>query len=144
MAPALRRRCLTLLAVGRFGFSVHGPANIPAFALTVLVGMVVFTALGMAMSTLVPNMDSAGPVVSLIFFILVFLSGTYFYISPSSGLAKFAVYFPVRHLILALFASFQNEGVSPWAWHDLGVMAIWGVAGVIVALRRWRWAPRRG
>ena len=116
----------------------------PAFLLTVLVGMLAFTALGLAMSTLIPNVDAAGPVVSVVFFILVFLSGLYFSIPPSSGLAQFASYFPVRHLILALFASFEGGGASPWAWHDLGVMAIWGVVGVIVALRRWQWAPRRG
>ena len=133
-----------LLAVGRFGYSVHGPANVAAFLLTVLVGMMVFTALGMAMSTLIPNVDAAGPAVSVVFFLLVFLSGLYYYIPPNSGLAQFSSYFPVRHLILALFASFQGGSTSPWAWHDLGVMAIWGVIGVVVTLRRWQWAPRRG
>jgi ABC-2 type transport system permease protein len=133
-----------LLAVGRFGYSVHGPANVAAFLLTVLVGMLVFTALGMAMSTLIPNVEAAGPAVSVVFFLLVFLSGLYYYIPPNSGLAQFSSYFPVRHLILALFASFQGGTTSPWAWHDLGVMAIWGVVGVVVTLRRWQWAPRRG
>ena len=74
-----------LLAVGRFGYSVHGPANVAAFLLTVLVGMLVFTALGMAMSTLIPNVDAAGPAVSVVFFLLVFLSGLYYYIPPNSG-----------------------------------------------------------
>ena len=133
-----------LLAVGRFGYSVHGPANVVAFLLAVLVGMLVFTALGMAMSTLIPNVDAAGPAVSVVFFLLVFLSGLYYYIPPNTGLAQFSSYFPVRHLILALFASFQGQTTSPWAWHDLGVMAIWGVIGVVVTLRRWQWAPRRG
>jgi ABC-2 type transport system permease protein len=133
-----------LLVVGRLGFSVHGPVDVLAFLVTILVGMLTFTALGLAMSTLIPNADAAGPAVSFVFFILVFLSGLYFYIPPSSGLAQFASYFPVRHLILALFASFEGGGTSPWAWRDLGVMAIWGAAGVVVAVRRWKWAPRRG
>jgi ABC-2 type transport system permease protein len=133
-----------VLAVGRFAYSVHGPANVPAFLLAVLVGMLVFTALGMAASTLIPNVDSAGPAISVVFFLLVALSGLYFYIAPHSGLGQFASVFPVRHLILALFASFQGGGASPWAWHDLGVMALWGVGGVIVSLRRWQWSPRRG
>ena len=65
--------------------------------------------------------------------------------SPGSTLANISGYFPVRHLINATLASFNlPPGANPWAWHDLGVMAIWGVGGVIVALRRWRWAPRRG
>jgi ABC-2 type transport system permease protein len=133
-----------LLVVGKFGFSVQGPVDVPAFLVTVLVGMLVFTALGLATSTVIPNVDAAGPAVSVVFFILVFLSGLYFYIAPGSGLAQFASYFPVRHLILALFASFEGGRASPWAWGDLGVMAIWGVVGVAVAARRWQWAPRRG
>ena len=40
-----------------------------------IVGMLCFTALGVGISTLVPNADAAGPVVSLVFFILVALSG---------------------------------------------------------------------
>jgi ABC-2 type transport system permease protein len=68
----------------------------------------------------------------------------YFAIPPHSGLAQVANVFPIRHLILAIFAPFNEQaGASPWAWHDLGIMAIWGVAGAFVAVRRWEWAPRR-
>ena len=53
-------------------------------------------------------------------------------------------YFPVRHFILAVSAPFEFQpGVSPWAWHDLLVVAIWGAAATVVALRRFRWSPRR-
>ena len=67
-----------ILLVGRFGYGVHGPRDIPAFVLVLVVGMLSFTALGVGISTLVPNADAAGPVVSLVFFILVALSGLYF------------------------------------------------------------------
>jgi ABC-2 type transport system permease protein len=104
-----------------------------------------FTALGIGMSTLVPNADAAGPMISIVFFLLVAFSGLYFPIKPGSTLATISGYFPVRHLITAMLASFNlPPGASPWPWHDLGVMAIWGVGGVLVALRRWKWAPRRG
>ena len=29
-------------------------------------------------------------------------------------------------------------------WNDLLVIAIWGAAGVFVAMRRWEWSPKRG
>lgn len=133
-----------LLLVGRFGFSVHGPANAGAFILAIVVGMISFSALGIGMSTLIPNQDAAGPIVSLIFFVLLFLSGLWFPLKPGSGLAKFSNYFPIHHLITAVFAPFNLEkGASPWAWHDLLVVGIWGVGGAVVALRRWKWAPRR-
>jgi ABC-2 type transport system permease protein len=134
-----------LLAVGKFGFDVHFPDNVGAFVVAIVVGMLCFSALGVAMSTLVPNQDAAGPIVSIIFFVLLFLSGLWFPPKPGSGLAKFSAYFPVRHFILAVFAPFDTgRGASPWAWHDLLVVAIWGVVGAVVAVRRWEWAPRRG
>ncbi len=135
---------VVLLAVGRIGFGVHPPNNVGAFLVAVVVGMISFSALGLAMSTLIPNQDAAGPVVSIVFFVLLFLSGLWFPLRPGSGLAQFSSYFPVRHFISAVFAPFDlQKGASPWAWHDLLVVALWGVAGAIVAVRRWKWAPRR-
>jgi ABC-2 type transport system permease protein len=134
-----------LLAVGRIGFSVHIPDELGAFAVAIIVGMLSFSALGVAMSTLVPNQDAAGPVISIVFFVLLFLSGLWFPIKPGSGLAQFSSYFPVKHFISAVFIPFNTQaGASPWAWHDLLVVAIWGVAGAFVAVRRWQWSPRRG
>jgi len=134
-----------LLAVGTLGFGDQLPAHGAAFILTIVVGMFSFTALGIGMSTLVPNADAAGPMISIVFFLLVAFSGLYFAITPGSTLANIAGYFPVRHLITAMLASFNlPPGANPWAWHDLLVMAIWGLGGVLLALRRWRWAPRRG
>jgi ABC-2 type transport system permease protein len=136
---------ILLLVVGRLGYGVHGPAHWLPFIVTLLVGMLCFSALGVGVSTLVPNADSAGPIVSLSFFILLALSGLWFPIAPNSGLAKFADYFPIRHLIDALVGSFTGQPGTPlWPWHDLGVMALWGLGGAFVGLRRWTWSPKRG
>jgi ABC-2 type transport system permease protein len=134
-----------LLAVGAAGFGDYMPGHPLAFILTIVVGMLSFTALGVGVSTLVPNADAAGPMISIVFFLLVAFSGLYFTIPPGSTLANISGYFPVRHLINAIEAAFNLvPGANPWAWSDLGVMAIWGVVGVLLALRRWEWAPRRG
>jgi ABC-2 type transport system permease protein len=116
-----------------------------AFVLVVVVGMLSFTALGVGISTLVPNSDAAGPIVSLVFFILVGLSGTYYPIKAGTGLATFTNFFPIRHLITACVNSFNaTPGTSSWPWNDLLVIAIWGAVATFVAARRWRWSPRRG
>ncbi len=133
-----------MLAVGR-AFGVHGPANLVPFLLAVVVGMFGFTALGMGVSTLVPNADAAGPVVNIVFFVVLAFSGLYYPITPGSTLSDITDYLPVRRLIVSMQDSFNHiPGTSPWAWHDLGVVAIWGVVGVVLTLRRWQWAPRRG
>jgi ABC-2 type transport system permease protein len=133
-----------LLIIGRFGYAVHFPQAWAAFVVVLFVGIVSFSAMGAAMSTAVPNQESAGPVTSIVFFVLLFLSGLWFPLKPTSGLAKFSNYFPVHHLILAVDAPFEFQaGVSPWAWHDLLIVGIWGAGSTVIALRRFRWTPRR-
>ena len=110
-----------------------------------VVGALSFTALGVAASTLIPNQDAAGPVVGIVFFVLLFLSGLWFPLRAGSGLARFSGYLPVRQFISAVFTPFNTvPGTSPWDWHAIAVVALWGAAGVVVGLRRFRWAPRRG
>lgn len=135
---------LLLLVIGRVGYAVHLPQSWAAFAVVLLVGIASFVAMGVAMSTAIPNQESAGPVTSIVFFVLLFLSGLWFPLKANSGLAKFANYFPVHHFILAVSAPFEFQpGASPWAWHDLLVVAIWGAGSTVIALRRFRWPPRR-
>ncbi len=50
-----------LLVVGWLGYGVTGPAHWAPFVLTLLVAMVCYSAMGVGISTLVPNQDSAGP-----------------------------------------------------------------------------------
>jgi ABC-2 type transport system permease protein len=108
-----------------------------------VVGVASFTAIGVAMSTLIPNQESGGPVTSIVFFVLLFLSGLWYPIPTNSGLAKVSSFFPLRHMILAVYAPFHVGGsASGWDWRDLWVVAVWGVGGVYVSLRRWKWAPR--
>jgi ABC-2 type transport system permease protein len=136
---------VVLLVIGRVAYDVPFPHAWPALVVALVVGAVCFTALGVAVSTLIPNQESAGPVTSIVFFVLLFLSGLWYPLRPGSGLARFSAWFPVRHLIVAVFAPFDpRPGVSPWAWGDLAVIAIWGVVATLVAVRRFRWAPRRG
>ena len=133
-----------VLLIGRFGYSVPFPHNLAAFIVALLVGAASFTALGLGVSTLIPNQESGAPITSVVFFVLLFLSGLWFPLSPSSGLAKFSSYLPVRHMILAIFtASITQKETSSWPWHDILVMAIWGVGAGAVAARRWSWAPRQ-
>jgi ABC-2 type transport system permease protein len=134
-----------LLVVGKLGFDTHFPPHFAAFVLTAVVGMLSFTGLGLGVSTLAPNADAAGPIVSIVFFLLLAFSGLWFPIKPGTTLANISGYFPVRHLITAILASFNvPAGANPWAWHDLLVMAIWGAIGLAIGARRWRWSPRRG
>jgi ABC-2 type transport system permease protein len=138
---------VVLFLIGKLGYHVTLLArNFAPEAVAVLVGVLCFTALGIAASTLIPNQEAAGPALSIVFFILLFLSGLWYPIKSGSGLAQFSSFFPVRHMLnAALYPFLASAGVrvSAWSWHDIAILAIWGVGGTVVALRRWTWAPRR-
>jgi ABC-2 type transport system permease protein len=130
-----------VLLIG-LAYGVHGPHDVGGFVVVAVVGMASFTALGVGVSTIVPNGDSAGPVVSLVFFILMAFSGLYFPMQSGTTLANIAGVFPIRHLITSSVDTFNAiPGTSPWG--DLAVMAAWGVGAVLVGARRWDWSPRR-
>jgi ABC-2 type transport system permease protein len=135
-----------LLLIGRFGYHVGLPHNFLAVVVALVVGSICFTSLGIAVSTLIPNQEAAGPVTSIVFFVLLFLSGLWYPIKNGSGLAHFSSFFPVRRLIEAtVYPYLASAGVPvpSWQWGDINVMAIWAVVGIVVSLRRWSWAPRR-
>jgi ABC-2 type transport system permease protein len=124
-------------------YSVHFyTARLLALLVTLVVASAACCALGLAVATFVPNADAAPAVVNFVYFPIVFISGTFFPVSQSSALAHIASVFPVRHLILAVFACFdpQRSGAGV-EWGHLGVVAAWGVAGLVVAIRRFRWEP---
>ncbi len=136
---------ILLLAVGWLGYGANAPARWAPFVLVLIVGMVCFSAMGVGITTVIPNADAAGPIVSLTYFILLFLSGLWYPIAPGSGLATFANFFPIRHFIDALVASYTGQpGTSQWPWTDLGVMLAWGAVSIALGLRRWTWSPKRG
>jgi ABC-2 type transport system permease protein len=135
---------LTLL-VGKLAYDIVLPHHWLAVAVTVASGVASFSALGIAGTAFVSNADAAPAVVNGVFFPIVFISGTFFPISSGSVLVKIANFFPVRHLIVAMFATFdpRRRSVGP-DWSHLAVLLAWGVAGLVVALRRFRWEPRPG
>ncbi|HYA45809.1 MAG TPA: ABC transporter permease [Acidimicrobiales bacterium] len=133
-----------VLALGRFAYAVRIPLQaLPAVALTAVVGSVAFCVLGYAVSTLIGSSDAAQPIVQATVLPLYFISGVFV---PGaelpSWLQHIAQLFPVQHLANGLHDAFGSAGQagSP-AWGDLGVLTLWVAAGLVVALRRFRWTP---
>jgi ABC-2 type transport system permease protein len=110
---------------------------------TIALAALVFCALGVAVSSLIPNLDSGPAIVNLPFFIVVFISGTYFPINGTMG--DIASYLPLRPFIVAMYKAFNplTTGTA-WAPRQLAALAIWGVISIVFAVRHFRWTPRRG
>ncbi|MDQ6614280.1 MAG: ABC transporter permease [Actinomycetota bacterium] len=132
---------ILVIAFGVIAYGVSFPGNVAALIATLIVGAACFCALGLAVTTVVPNADAAPAIVNLVFFPLLFISGTFFPISQGSVLTKIAEVFPVRHFITGTFAAFDPHAPSSLRGSDLLVMAAWGAAGLLVANRCFRWEP---
>ena len=129
--------------LGIVAYGVTAPKAALAIVLTIGAAGFCFSALGLAVSTIVPNQDAAPAIVNFIVFPLLFISGTFGRIANTSFLGRLAALFPVRHLNLAMvdaFNPFGSSGSVPWG--HLAVLVAWGIGGVAIALRRFRWEPR--
>jgi ABC-2 type transport system permease protein len=120
-------------------YGVPLPAHWLAVVMALVLGAASFCALGVAVASLIRNSEAAPPVVQLILFPLVFISGTYLPIH-SGALNRVSGLLPVRPFNQMLLGSFaQHGGIG---WRNLGVLLAWGLAGALVAIRRFRWSPR--
>lgn len=131
-----------VVVVAELGYGVHLPAShLLPLAVAIVVAALAFCALGIAASVVIPNADAGPAIVNLPFFVLVFISGTYF---PISGtLADIAAWFPLRPFILLLYRAFTpHPAGGVWSVTDLRDVAIWGVVATVFAARRFRWSPR--
>ena len=114
-----------------------------ALALTVVVGAVSFCCLGYALASVIRDQDSAQPVTQAVMLPLYFISGVFIAVSTlPKWLVDVASIFPVRHLTAALLDAYNpHTGGTGFAGRDLLVIAAWGVAGLMIALRRFSWLP---
>jgi ABC-2 type transport system permease protein len=114
------------------------PSDWLAIVVTLVLGAASFCALGVGVASLIRNAEAAPAVVQLVLFPLIFISGTYFPIH-SAVLNHLANVLPVRPFNQALLGPFAHQGGLDWK--DLAILLAWGVAGAIVAIRRFRWTP---
>jgi ABC-2 type transport system permease protein len=137
---------LALLALIGVAFGVSVPwGRLPAILLALLVGAASFSCLGIALTAAIPSEDAAAPIVNALLLPLYFLSGVFI---PDDqlphGVIVFADLFPVRHFFDAFLDAYVPAGGSAVSWDNLGVVALWGLAGLVLAVRYFRWTPRSG
>jgi ABC-2 type transport system permease protein len=109
----------------------------------VLVGAGSFSALGLAMTGFIPNADAAPAVVNATILPLLFISGIFIPLddNTSQWINTLGRIFPVRHFADAFLGGYYGRPFD-FSWVDVSVVAIWGVAGLVVATRFFSWEPR--
>jgi ABC-2 type transport system permease protein len=138
---------ILLSAIGRVLYSVPIPwGQLPAVLVTLVIGAACFCCLGIALTAAIPSQDAAAPIVNALLLPLYFISGIFIPDDElSSGVISFANHFPVRDFFEAFFNAYIPAASGPSIdWGNLAVVGIWGVAGLLVAVRFFRWTPRSG
>jgi ABC-2 type transport system permease protein len=138
---------LMLVLVTAIGNAVYGVdvpwERLPAVLVTIAAGAAAFSCLGVALSAAIPSQAAAPAITNASVLPLYFLSGVFI---PESeipdGILTFASVFPVRPFFEAFYSAFTSTSGAGFEWGSLAVVAAWGAAGLIVALKAFRWTPR--
>jgi ABC-2 type transport system permease protein len=133
-------------ALGKLLYGVPIPwERAPELLVVLAVGAASFCCLGIALTAAIPSQDAAAPIVNALLLPLYFLSGIFI---PEDelpdGVIDFANHFPIRHFFEAFFGAYVDGAGQALSWGDLAVVAAWGVAGLLLAIRFFRWTPRGG
>ncbi len=131
---------------GRLFYGVSLASNrIPAFLVSLAIGALAFSAMGLAITTVVPNADAAPAIVNAVILPLLFISDIFLPLTNApKWLGTVGNIFPVRP-----FAEAMHQVFNPFApgtgfqGKDLLAMGLWGLGSLVVAAKFFRWEPRR-
>jgi ABC-2 type transport system permease protein len=134
-----------LFGLGRAMYSTPFPRAIGSLILAVIVGSLVFAALGVATASLIRSAEGSSAVVNFILLPMAFLTGSF---GPTRHYPQFlraiGDVLPLKYFV-DLMNAIYLQGHAIWSKPlDLGVLAAWGLGGLLVAVLKFRWEPRDG
>ena len=134
-----------LIVLARVMFDVPFPEHWASVILSLLLGALSFAALGIALSGVIRSGEGSSAVVNAIYLPAAFLAGAFW--SPHAFprfLEVIAEILPLTYFI-RLMRDVVLRGETIWSsWESAAVVAAWGIGGVILATRTFRWSPREG
>jgi ABC-2 type transport system permease protein len=134
-----------LILLGRVLFGIGIPDRLGSLVLALLLGAISFCGLGIGVTALIRSAEGASAVVNAIYLPMSFIAGAFF--SPHhfpQVLRAVADVLPLTYF-LRLIRNVMLHGHEIWSQGtNVAVVAAWGIVGVIVALRAFRWEPNEG
>lgn len=137
---------LVMLGVGVafYGTDVEA-AKVPAAGVTFLVGVTVFAALGMGVAGIIRGADASPAVANAIILPMAFISNTFVATDESDmpgWLDAISTILPLRPFVESMQDAF-NPTIDAPAFNvpNLLTLAAWGVIGVLLAWRFFKWEP---
>jgi ABC-2 type transport system permease protein len=134
-----------IIAIGRLFFAVALPDRIGSLIVTLVIGAACFAAMGLGLTGVIRSAEGSSAVVNFIYLPMAIISGTFF--TPKEYppfLRAIADVLPLTYYTkLVRDVMVRDHHV----WQELGsvaVVLVWGVIGLVAAIRRFRWQPREG
>ncbi len=129
---------------GKVFFGVDWPRDPVALVVFVVAGVVCFAALGVALSHVIPNFDSAPAYVNAVFLPVIFISGVFYDVdNVPAVLRDIAEALPLKHVIDGLSGAMVTGDGLAATGNALLVIAVWTVVGATLAIRGFSWEQRR-
>jgi len=145
-AQALAMTAL-LVGLGVLAYGVEFPgAGIVGFLVYAAFGTATLCTLGIALTPFTPTVDAASTIAPFSVVMLAFISGVWIPVDQlPHWLEQVGRVFPLFHLATGLQSSLSPDSTGIGVdGGDLAVLAAWALAGVAIAVRRFRWEPLAG
>jgi ABC-2 type transport system permease protein len=138
-------QAVALFVLGRLLKGTPFPRHPLSVILLLALGAACFAALGLAICGLIRSVEGSSAIVNLIVLPMAFLSGSF---GPTrhypAALRAIGDVLPLKYLVNSMNAIYLH-GRELWDRPgSVAVLAAWGVAGLVIAARRFRWEPREG
>jgi len=131
---------ILVVAIGHFVYDLGWPRDWVELLVFTAAGVTAFASLGIAFSQAIPNYDAAAAYVNAVFLPLIFISGTFYSTDDLPSVVDgIASALPLKHAIDGLSdAIVIGDGLGSEIGHLLA-LAAWAAAGIILAVRFFRW-----
>ena len=131
------------LLLGVFLLDADWPERPLAFVFAILTGAAAFAALGIAITTIVRTAEGSSAVVNAIYLPMAFISGVFFSTEDMPAfLEAISEVLPLTYFLDLIRASFVTD--EDFTGSAVAAVVVWGLFGLAVAVRRFRWEPREG
>ncbi len=133
----------TLVVVGRIAYGAELPDRPGSLVLALALGALAFSGMGVGAAALVRSAEGVSPIVNVVILPMAFLSGSF---GPPEdypdALEAIGKVLPLRYFIELVRAAYLDDA-SVWSSPAAAsVVAAWGLAGLVIAAKRFRWEPR--
>ena len=134
---------VALLGLGGLVFGASMPRNWLGFAGAIVLGVASFAGLGFGAAALIRSAEGVSAVVNVVILPMAFLSGSFgptadFPAVPAGDRRRAAAHVLPRHRLRRL----PRRRLALRDPKALAIVLAWGVAGMVVAARRFGWMPR--